>query len=44
MSEPRGWDQVKNTIRSLYLIQGHPLEGPDGLIKVMANKYGFTAT
>ncbi|KUJ19537.1 uncharacterized protein LY89DRAFT_683361 [Mollisia scopiformis] len=42
--EPERLNQLKNIIRSLYLVKGHPLEGPNGVIELMAKQHGFRAT
>lgn len=39
---PQSWDRFKNVIRRLR--DTHILEGQDGLIKIMEEKYGFKAT
>ncbi|KFX89643.1 hypothetical protein V490_06896 [Pseudogymnoascus sp. VKM F-3557] len=44
MSQPvdsQGWDRFKNVIRGLYMIKGHKLEGPKGVIKIMETQHGF---
>lgn len=42
--EPERLNQLKNIIRSLYLVKGHPLEGPNGVIELMEKQHGFRAT
>jgi hypothetical protein len=39
---PQSWDRFKNVIRKLR--DTHSLEGKDGLMKTMEEKYGFKAT
>ncbi|KFY48610.1 hypothetical protein V495_01191 [Pseudogymnoascus sp. VKM F-4514 (FW-929)] len=44
MSQPvdsQGWGRFKNVIRGLYMIKGHKLEGPEGVIKIMETQHGF---
>jgi hypothetical protein len=42
--DPQGWDQFRNAIRGLYIASEHKLEGPDGVIRKMEERYGFKAT
>jgi hypothetical protein len=42
--DPQGWERFKNAIRGLYIVNGHELEGPDGVIKLMEGRHGFKAT
>jgi hypothetical protein len=35
------WEPYKETIRTLYLVEDRPLEGPRGLINEMKAKFGF---
>lgn len=39
--DAQGWDRFKNVIRGLYMIKGHKLEGPEGVIKIMETQHGF---
>ncbi|KFX95377.1 hypothetical protein O988_05813 [Pseudogymnoascus sp. VKM F-3808] len=39
--DSQGWDRFKNVIRGLYMIKGHKLEGPEGVIKIMETQHGF---
>ncbi|KFZ17748.1 hypothetical protein V501_01578 [Pseudogymnoascus sp. VKM F-4519 (FW-2642)] len=39
--DPQGWDRFKNVIRGLYMIKGHKLEGPGGVIKIMETQHEF---
>jgi hypothetical protein len=43
-SEPQGWERFRNAIRDLYVVKGHNLEGPAGVIKHIENTYEFKAT
>jgi hypothetical protein len=43
-TNPQGWEQFKNSIRALYIAEAHPLEGPNGVIKLMESRHGFRAT
>ncbi|KAH8782231.1 ankyrin repeat-containing domain protein [Hyaloscypha sp. PMI_1271] len=43
-ASPQGWEKFKNVIRGLYIVKGHKLEGPNGVIKLMESQYGFKAT
>lgn len=42
--DPARWEQIKNVVRSLYINKGHPLEGPDGVVKLMEIQHNFKAT
>jgi hypothetical protein len=41
---PKGkWDEYKPIISRLYKTEKKPLKGPDGVMEIMFNKYGFSA-
>jgi hypothetical protein len=42
--DPQDWERFKNAIRALYLTNGHKLEGPSGVIKLMEERHDFKAT
>ena len=37
------WELHKDKINSLYLRDNHKLEGPEGVIEIMKNRYRFSA-
>ena len=43
-SSSQGWERFKNAIRKLYIVKGHKLGGPNGVVEVMESQYGFKAT
>jgi hypothetical protein len=43
-TDSQGWERFKNAIRALYIAEAHPLEGPNGVIKLMESRHRFRAT
>lgn len=38
------WEQHRETINRLFILQNRKLEGPGGVIQVMSKVHGFRAT
>ena len=38
------WEQFKETIRDLYVVQNRSLDGPGGVIESMEQRHGFKAS
>jgi len=40
----KDWGQFKDTIRNLYIVEGRPLKGEDGVIELMGKRFNFKKT
>ncbi|KAN0117792.1 ankyrin [Hyaloscypha variabilis] len=43
-ADSQDWERLKLVLRALYIGKGHPLEGPEGVMKLMETRHGFKAT
>ena len=43
-ADSQDWERPKLVLRALYIGKGHPLEGPEGVMKLMETRHGFKAT